>query len=480
MNSAPFPALWTAEEAAAATRGRVAGAWRCDGVSIDSRTVGRGDLFVALAGPSFDGHDFVAQALEKGASAAMVHRVPDGVDPARLLVVGDTLTGLRDLGIAARERLTGTVIAVTGSVGKTGAKEMLRLACGALGPTVASEGSFNNHWGLPLSLARTPRDTAWCVLEMGMNHAGELRDLTAVARPHVAIITTVAAVHIEFFDSVAAIARAKAEILEGVVPGGTAVLPRDNEHFDILKAAAEAHGCRVVTFGEHADADLRLTGVTPGDAATEVTADLADESLSYSVGAVGRHWALNSLAVLAAVHAAGGDATRAALALGAMEPPKGRGRRQSISLPESHGGGLLTVIDESYNASPVSVRAALGVLRTAGVGHGGRRIAVLGDMRELGAQADALHAGLADAVTAGGIDVVHCCGPHMVRLYDALPPAVRGHHATDSTALAALVVSAVKAGDTVMIKGSLGSRMKVVLDALTALGEPAAAADHGH
>lgn len=469
MNSAPFPALWTAEDAAAATGGRCAGAWRCDGVSIDSRTVGRGDLFIALAGPSFDGHDFVAQALEKGAAAAMVHRVPEGVDPARLLVVSDTLAGLRALGVAARERLGGRVIAVTGSVGKTGTKEMLRLACGALGPTVASEGSFNNHWGLPLSLARTPRDTAWCVLEMGMNHAGELHDLTAVARPHVAIITTVEAVHLEFFASVEDIARAKAEILEGVVDGGAAVLPRDNPHFLILRTAAEARGCRIVTFGEHADSTLRLTGFTPGDGTTDVAAAIDGGSLSYTVGAAGRHWALNSLSVLAAVHAAGGDATRAALALGAMEPPKGRGRRQSISLPKTHGGGLLTVIDESYNASPVSVRAALGVLGTAGVGHGGRRVAVLGDMRELGAQADSLHAGLADAVTAGGIDVVHCCGPHMARLYEALPQAVRGHHATDSTALAPLVLADVRGGDTVMVKGSLGSRMKVVLDALLAL-----------
>lgn len=468
--------LWTAAEAAAATAGRTAGDWACTGVSIDSRTVGAGDLFVALAGPSFDGHDFVAQALEKDAAAALVHRVPEGVDPARLLVVDDTLAGLRALGIAARARLTGRVIAVTGSVGKTGAKEMLRLACGALGPTTASEGSFNNHWGLPLSLARTPRDTAWCVLEMGMNHAGELRDLTAVARPHVAIVTTVAAVHIEFFASVADIARAKAEILEGVVEGGTAVLPRDNEHFDILRGVAEERALHVVTFGEHPDSDLRLDAVEPGESTTAVRATLAGKPLAYTVGAVGKHWALNSLAVLAAVDAAGGDATAAALALSAMEPPKGRGRRQSISLPKSHGGGLLTVIDESYNASPVSVRAALGVLRTAAVGPGGRRIAVLGDMRELGVQADALHAGLADAVTAGGIDIVHCCGPHMARLHEALPPALRGLHAADSAALAPLVADDVRAGDTVTVKGSLGSRMKVVLDALLALD---AAADDG-
>lgn len=468
--------LWTAAEAAAATGGRNAGDWTCAGVSIDSRTVAAGDLFIALAGPSFDGHDFVAQALDKGAAAAMVHRVPEGVDTARLLVVDDTLAALRALGVAARERLAGTVIAVTGSVGKTGTKEMLRLACGALGPTVASEGSFNNHWGLPLSLARTPRDTAWCVLEMGMNHAGELRDLTAVARPHVAIITTVEAVHLEFFASVADIARAKAEILEGVVEGGTAVLPRDNPHFAILEEAARSRSLRIVTFGEHAEAAARLTAVTPGDGVTDAVADTPAGPLAWTVGAVGRHWAMNSLAALVAIEAAGGDARQAALALAALEPPKGRGRRQMISLPKSHGGGLLTIIDESYNASPVSVRAALGVLRTATVGHGGRRVAVLGDMRELGAQADALHAGLADAAAAGGIDVVHTCGPHMARLHDALPPALRGFHAADSATLAPLVAADVRPGDTVMIKGSLGSRMKVVLEALTALAPP----DDGH
>lgn len=469
--TAPMP-LWTAAEAAAATGGRSVGDWTCAGVSIDSRTVAAGDLFIALSGPAFDGHDFVAQALDKGAAAAMVHRLPEGIDTGRLLVVDDTLAGLRALGTAARDRLAGTVIAVTGSVGKTGTKEMLRLACGALGATVASEGSFNNHWGLPLSLARTPRDTVWCVLEMGMNHAGELRDLTAIARPHVAIITTVEAVHLEFFASVTDIARAKAEILEGVVEGGTAVLPRDNPHFALLADAAKARGLRVVSFGEHPEAAARLTSITTGDGTTGATAETSTGSLTWTVGAAGRHWALNSLAALAAIEASGGDARRAGAALQAMEPPKGRGRRQSISLPKSRGGGLLTVIDESYNASPVSVRAALGVLRTATVGQGGRRVAVLGDMRELGAEADALHTGLADAAGAEGIDVVHTCGPHMARLHDALPAAVRGCHAADSEALAPLVAADVRPGDTVMIKGSLGSRMKVVLEALAALASP--------
>lgn len=465
------PALWTAAEAAAATGGTAAGNWSCMAVSIDSRTVQPGDLFIALAGPTFDGHDFVARALEKGAAAAMVHRVPEGLGPERLLVVGDTLEALSALGKAARDRLEGTVIAVTGSVGKTSTKEMLRLACGALGPTVASEGSFNNHWGLPLSLARTPRETQWCILEMGMNHAGEIRPLTAIARPHVAVITTVEAVHIEFFDSVRAIAAAKAEIMEGVVPGGTVVLPRDNAHYDFLKGLAADLGLNETSFGSHVDASARLLHANLTPRGTRVLADFYGENLEFLVGPHGRHWALNALAVLAAVRAAGGDARHAALALEAMEPPKGRGKRQYLSLSQARGQGLLTLIDESYNASPVSMRAALEVLKEVTPEGAGRRVAVLGDMRELGAESDALHAGLADVLRDGGIDRVHTCGPHMARLHEALPETVRGAYAPDSSTLAPLVARDVRGGDVVMIKGSLGSRMVTVLEALRALAE---------
>lgn len=466
------PVLWTAAEAAAATGGTAAGAWTCTGVSIDSRTVGPGDLFIALVGPTFDGHAFVVDALAKGAAAAMVHAVPEGVSADRLLVVGDTLEALQALGRAARARLTGTVIGVTGSVGKTSSKEMLGLACRSLGTTAASVGSFNNHWGLPLSLARTPADTQWCILEMGMNHAGEIRALTAIARPHVAIITAVEAVHLEFFDSVRGIAAAKAEIMEGVEPGGTVILPRDNAYFDDLKGVADGLGLASIPFGAHAEADVRLIDAALTPEGTRVRADVHGSNLEFTVGAYGRHWAMNALAVLAAIGAAGGDMGLAAPALAAMDAPEGRGRRQQISLRETHGGGLLTLIDESYNASPVSMRAALGVLRTVTTGPGGCRIAVLGDMRELGEQSDALHAGLADAVAEGGIDRVHTCGPHMAHLHEALPEDVRGVHAADSDALAPLVAADVGDGDVVMVKGSLGSRMKVVLTALRDLAAP--------
>ncbi|WP_404379368.1 UDP-N-acetylmuramoyl-tripeptide--D-alanyl-D-alanine ligase [Caenispirillum salinarum] len=466
------PALWTAAEAAAATGGKASGDWTCTGVSIDSRTVGAGDLFIAIAGPTHDGHAFVADALAKGAVAAMVHAVPEDFgQPERLLVVDDTFAGLQALGRAARERLTGKVIAVTGSVGKTGTKEMLALACTRLGggPVHATQGNLNNHWGLPLTLARCPRDAAWCILEMGMNHAEEIRPLSRLARPHVAVITAVEAVHLEHFDSVEGIARAKAEILDGVVDGGTAVLPRDNPHHALLLATAERLDLRTTSFGAHIHASARLLHTNTTDAGLRVLADFYGANLEYTVGATGRHWAINSLAVLAAVRAAGGDAAEAALALGAMTPPKGRGKRQSISLPESRGGGLLTIIDESYNASPVSMRAALTVLNGMTPGRGGRRVAVLGDMLELGGESDALHAGLADAVSGSRIDRVHTCGTHMAHLASALPEDRRGRHADDSTALAPLVAADVRGGDVVMVKGSLGSRMAVVLEALLAL-----------
>lgn len=476
------PALWTAAEAAAATSGTTSGNWTCTGVSIDSRTVDTGDLFIAIAGPTHDGHAFVSDALANGAVAAMVHRVPDGFSqPEKLLVVEDTFTALQALAEAARERLTGKVIAVTGSVGKTGTKEMLTLACGALGGIVhATQGNLNNHWGLPLTLARCPRDAAWCILEMGMNHAEEIRPLSRIARPHVAVITAVEAVHLEHFDDVEDIARAKAEILDGVVDGGTAVLPRDNPFHSLLLEAAERLDLRATSFGSHIHASARLLHTNTTDAGLRVLADFYGENLEYTVGATGRHWAINSLAALAAVRAAGGDAKAAAQALSAMTPPKGRGKRQWISLPESRGGGVLTIIDESYNASPVSMRAALNVLDSMAPGRGGRRIAVLGDMLELGDDSNTLHAALANAVVGSRIDRVHTCGPHMAHLAAALPADKRGRHADDSAALAPVVAGDVRGGDVVMVKGSLGSRMAKVLEALLVLDAGGGTADHGH
>lgn len=474
MSSTATETLWTADEAAAAARGQASGgAWAATGVSIDSRTVRPGDLFVALSGPNFDGHDFVARALDAGAAAALVSRRPEGVgEGAPLVTCADTFAGLQDLGSASRRRASARIAAVTGSVGKTSTKEALRHALGALGPTFATEGSLNNHWGVPLSLARLPRGAAYGVFELGMNHAGELGPLSRQVLPDVAIITTVEAVHLEHFDSVEGIADAKAEIMEGVSPEGAVVLNRDNAHFARLLGAARARGiARVLTFGASDDADARLLDCSLHATCSGVTALVGGERIQYCLSMPGRHHVLNSLAVLLAASALGGDPAEAAKALCRIPPIKGRGQRRRIELPQ----GPLTVIDESYNASPASVAATLQVLGSSDPGAGGRRVAVLGDMLELGASSPQLHAGLAQAVREAGIDLVFCAGPNMRHLFDRLPAASRGAHAEDSAALAPVVAAAVRAGDVVMVKGSAGSRMGRVVDALAALGaaEPA-------
>ena len=459
--------LWTADDARAATTGRLDGAaaWAADGVSIDSRTVAVGDLFVALAGPNHDGHDWVAQALAAGAAAALVHRRPEGLDAdAPLLVVEDTLKGLAALGVAARARSAARVVAVTGSVGKTGTKEMLALTLAAQGPTHASVGSFNNHWGVPLSLSRLPAESRFAIFELGMNHPGEITPLTKMVRPHVAVITTVEAVHTAFFTGTEQIAEAKAEIFQGLEPGGVAVLPRDNPHFRRLATAARAAGADAIFgFGSHIDAEARLLDCGLDPASTAVFALIHDEPIAYRLGVPGRHWAINSLAVLLAVGALGGDIPAATAALKAMAPPKGRGERRHITV----NGAAIELVDESYNASPVSMRAALATLAAAKPAKGARRIAVLGDMLELGDQAAELHGGLAETVEHWDVDLVFTAGPLMANLFDRLPPARRGGHAADSSALAPLVKAALASGDVVMVKGSAGSRMSRVVKSLS-------------
>ena len=455
--------LWSAAEAAAAIGVTRSGAvWDATGVSIDSRTVQPGDLFIALEGPLHDGHDHVAGALAAGAVAALVHRRPDGLAAdAPLLLVADTMAALGDLGVASRARSVAHIVAVTGSVGKTGTKEMLRLVLSAQGSTHASVGSFNNHWGVPLSLARMPREARFAVFELGMNHAGELLPLTHMVRPHVAAITTVEAVHMEFFASTEAIADAKAEIFAGLEPGGIAVLPRDNRHYPRLAAAASP--ARILSFGSHIDATARLLDCAVDPASTAVFALLDDHALSYRIGIPGLHWAMNSLAVLLVVKALGGDIAAAALSLAGMSAPKGRGERRTIPV----AGGSAELIDESYNASPVSMRAAIATLASARPAKGARRIAVLGDMLELGESSAALHAALAETIETWGIDLVFSAGPLMAHLHRALGAGRRGAHAENSEALAPLVAQAVKAGDVVMVKGSAGSRMGRVVHILT-------------
>lgn len=458
--------LWTDAEAVAATGGRASAPFAARGVSIDTRTLAKDDLFCAIQGVSQDGHQYVSAAFKAGAAAALVQKGRIAKPEGPVIEVADTLAALAALGRAARGRTRARIAAVTGSVGKTGTKEALRTVLAAQGPTHASEGSLNNHWGAPLSLARMPRDTAYGIFELGMNHPGEITPLTRLVRPHVALITWIAPAHTAFFKSVAEIADAKGEIFAGM-EGGTAVLPGDNEHYARLRRHAEIAGVeRILTFGARADADARLVDADLNAAHSTVTAEILGTRLVYTIGSPGQHWVANSLAVLAVVHALGADLAKAAAALAEVQPPQGRGARHRVALRQ----GAFTLIDESYNASPEAVRAALATLALASPGNGGRRIAVLGDMRELGDEADAIHAALAPAFVEAGVDKVFTCGPHTAALDAALPPALRGAHAADSAALLPKVTAAVRAGDVVMVKGSLGSKMAPIVHALLALG----------
>ena len=470
--------LWTAEAMAAAMHADRQGALPTviTGVSIDTRTVAPGEAFFAIKGDSRDGHDFVKAALAAGAIAVVARerRAQFAVD-APLLVVDDVLEGLRDLGRAARRRSAARIVAVTGSVGKTSTKEALRLALSADGKTHASVASYNNHWGVPLTLARFPASAKYGVFEIGMNHAGEIAPLAQMVRPHVAIVTTVEPVHLEYFGSVEAIADAKAEIFTGLEPQGVAVLNRDNAQFARLAAAAKAAGvARIVSFGEAEEADVRARRVHLHPAGSVVDAVVLGEEITYKLGAPGRHQVANSLAVLAAVVLSGADLALAALTLAQLQPPVGRGARLSLMMPE---GGTALLIDESYNANPASMRAAIALLGQASVGLRGRRIAVLGDMLELGPQSEALHAGLAAALVEADIDLVFCAGPMMHALFEALPSTRRGGYAETAARLESVLASLLRAGDAVMVKGSLGSKMGPVVKALTRAFPVSAAAE---
>jgi UDP-N-acetylmuramoyl-tripeptide--D-alanyl-D-alanine ligase len=453
--------LWSADDAVRATGGRATQPWVASGVSIDSRTLEAGDLFVALKGEIHDGHDHLDQVAERGASAALVSRAVTGAGASLpLLIVPDTFEGLRALARAARERTKARLVAVTGSVGKTGTKELLARIFEAHGPTAASAGNLNNHIGAPLSLARMWANCTYGVFELGMNHAGEIAPLTRLVRPHVALITTVQAVHLEFFSGVEAIADAKAEIFEGLEPGGVALINRDDATFDRLHAAARRLGVtRIIGFGAHADAEARLLAWRPDDEGGTVEAVIAGRVLRYRLNLAGKHWALNSVAALAAANAAGADLARGAAALAALTPLKGRGARHRISLK----GGTAELIDESYNASPAAMKAALETLASRSVATGARRVAVLGDMRELGPEGPRFHAELASTIERANIDLVLLAGPLMAHLDAALPARRRGGHAPISQALLPLVRAALKPGDVVLIKGSLGSRMSVIV-----------------
>ena len=440
----PTDILWTAAEAAAATGGRAQGDWAARGLSIDSRTVAAGDLFIALTAAR-DGHDFVAEALAKGAAAAMVSRIPEGVTPdAPLLVVPDVQAGLEALGRAGRMRMRGRVLAITGSVGKTTTKDMMRLALGLEGKVHAAESSHNNQWGVPLTLARMPADADFAVIEIGMNHPGEIAPLARMVRPHLALITTIAPAHLEAFpDGLEGIAREKATIFEGLEPGGIAVIPSGTPTSSILRAAAEAEGARIIPFGPQLASDHPLGGTGGG-------------AMGFSLPGAGVHMAQNALGVIASCVALGISSLKATQGLLLWRPGRGRGEVERL--------GDLTLIDDAFNANPTSMSAGLALL--AAQPGAGRRVAILGDMLELGAQARAMHAALAKDPAMARVDVVHSCGELMKALMKALPPAKRGIWEKDAEGLKARLSELIRPGDIVLVKGSKSSHVASVVDAL--------------
>ncbi len=459
--------LWTASEAAEATGGRATTDWTADGVSIDTRTLQPGDLFVALKAAR-DGHEFVAQALEKGAGAALVSRVPDGVpEDAPLLVVDDVQVGLEALGQAARARTDARVMGVTGSVGKTSTKEMLATILETQGKTHSSVASYNNHWGVPLTLARMPRDTEYAVIEIGMNHPGEIAPLARQARPHVALVTTVAAVHLEAFESVAGIAHEKAAIFEGLTKGGAAIVNADVEHAEILRECALENGAGVVEFGRSA-ADYVLKDVTQAPDSIRAAAMVGDVQFAFDVQSAGTHFAMNALGALAACVELGVELDDAIAGLARWSPVKGRGVREQIALS---AGGQVELLDDSYNANPTSMEAALDVLAAS---QGKRKIAFLGDMKELGAQETEMHANMVRVDAMQRVDRVHCIGPLMKALHDALSDEKRGLWFETSAEMAAHLPELIQAGDTVLAKGSLSMALAQIVDGLRKMGQGSA------
>lgn len=450
--------LWTSAEIAEATGGAASAPFAVSGVAFDSREVGQGDLFVAMKGEATDGHKFVAKAFGQGAAGAIVS---EAVDHPHILVP-DSALALEALGKASRKRMHGKVIGVTGSVGKTGTKEALfqaldRAAPGAVHRSVKS---YNNHVGVPLSLSRMARDAAYGVFEMGMNHAGELSALTRQVRPHVAIVTAIAPAHIEFFGTEAKIAEAKAEIFEGLHPGGTAIIPYDSPHVATLYNKAERHAARILTFGTSPQADVCAREAVPAPGGgTLVTATLPGAELCFTVAAPGDHWVSNALAVLAAVEAVGGDLAAAGLALAEMPGLPGRGERRILPV----AGGEALLIDESYNANPLSMKATLTQL---GREKADRRIAILGGMRELGSRSVELHAGLAEPLGAGQVDYAILVGAEMAPLADRLNGVMAYAHVADTAAAIPLIQNEVRAGDAILVKGSNGVGLSRLVTAM--------------
>jgi UDP-N-acetylmuramoyl-tripeptide--D-alanyl-D-alanine ligase len=461
MPDAPNPSvLWTADEIAKAVGGWVAGDFTAAGVSIDTRTVEQGDLFVPLVGAR-DGHVFVPEAEANGAAGVLASKTVE----APAVMVEDTFKALEALGVAARERAPQCKRgAVTGSVGKTSVTRAVEAGLRLAGKAHASVKSYNNHIGVPLTLARMPRDTQRAVFEVGMNHEGEITPLSQFIRPHAVAITTVGPVHLEnFADGEEGVARAKAEIFAGLEPGGIAILNADNAWFELLRAEAAKAGALVWSFGEAEGATARLTGfAVEGEGAT-VSIDLRGEAFSFPIRQTGVHWGPNSLCVLLMLEALDVPRETALAALAAFAPIEGRGAEKTVRID----GGAFTLVDESYNANPVSMQAALKTLGARKVV--GRRVVVLTDMLELGEGSDRFHAELAGPIDHANVDVVFVAGVHMKSLWEALPPTRRGGYAEVTEKLTTALAGAIQPGDVVMVKGSNGSRAGVLAAALAAL-----------
>jgi UDP-N-acetylmuramoyl-tripeptide--D-alanyl-D-alanine ligase len=471
-------ALWTSAAAAEATGGTCSDDWAATGVSIDTRSLVPGDLFVALADRR-DGHDFVKDALASGAVAAMVSRhLPGLAHDAKLLLVGNTLKGLEDLGREGRNRFRGQVVGVTGSAGKTGTKEMLRTVLDSMKVRVhAAEKSYNNHWGVPLTLARLPAEHEFAVVEIGMNAPGEIGPLARMARLHVAMVTTVAPVHLAAFENIAGIAREKASIFQGLEEGGCAVINGDLGTSEILVREANLVGARILRFGAGDGMDVRMTSCRTVGARTLVKAEVLGKPISFELRTPGKHLAMNALGVLGCIEALGADVHLAARALSEWANVAGRGQQFNILVMDSGHPETITLIDDSYNANPASMAAALEVLAnspppgTASAEYIGRRVAFLGDMLELGRDEACFHGRLAELEAVAQVDVVHCAGPLMRNLHRALPDAKRGVWTESSDLLVKQVADLVNPGDVVMVKGSNGSKMQRIVDAIKARGK---------
>lgn len=454
--------LWTSAAIAAATGGTASGEFGADGVTFDSREVTAGDLFIALKGETTDGHRFIDRALAQGAAGLLVSEAV----AAPHVRVADTMAALNALGAAARDRSAALRIGVTGSVGKTGVKEALKAALARFAPAAvhASVKSYNNHTGVPLSLARMPAASRFGVFEMGMNHAGELAALTQLVRPHIAVVTWVASAHREFFATETDIARAKAEIFGGLPAGGTAIIPHDNPHADLLAGAAADAGAKVVRFGSNPGADVQAESVALHPDCSCVTARVGDERLTFKIGMAGRHWVNNALAVLAAVQAAGADLALAGLALAELNGLPGRGRRLRVPA----GDGQAIIIDEAYNANPASMAASLAVLKDVAPARSGRRLALLGSMKELGALSDDFHAGLAPHILDAGVAAAVLVGTEMAPLAAALSRRIDVRHVGDAQAAQTEITRLIAADDVLLVKGSNSIGLARVIDALAA------------